>query len=144
MKYWPGSMTWEQITERIRSWSDGPITRDEAYEVMHIASVLGVFMRREEKQVSERDTKFAGFAAALLKEIDDAIGKQSKEAEKYGLSDKDEKRYAHELGTIIARRAYDLVKHTIECTEHIDLDRLSSDEHTERIPDLTELPEVAK
>lgn len=54
-KYWPGSLTWPEIVERIRSWSDGPITRDEAYEVMQVASVLGVFMRREEKQVSEQE-----------------------------------------------------------------------------------------
>lgn len=53
-KYWPGSMTWDEIVERVRSWSNGPITRDEAYEVMHIAGLLDVFGSREEKkQVDE-------------------------------------------------------------------------------------------
>lgn len=79
--------------------------------------LLGVFgfpedsQFREERRVSERDTKFAGFAALVLKEIDNTIGRQTKEAQEYGLTIKDEKMYAHELGTIIARRAYDLACH---------------------------------
>lgn len=77
--------------------------------------------------VSEiRDTQFAGFAELL-----------SNELRGWELSKPDVKQ-------IIARRAYDLVRHTIECTSHIDLDRLTSDEHTLRIPDLTTWPEETK
>ena len=58
--YWPGSMTWQEITERIRAWSDGPISRDEAYEVAQISGMLGVFgfpegsQFREEKESIKR------------------------------------------------------------------------------------------
>lgn len=145
--YWPGSLTWPEIVERIRSWSDGPITRDEAYEVMHIASILGVFTRREEQQVSklenvrvtlssegdlsqlrtlERDTQFIGFANALVDDLRRNVGMGNDERLPYV--------------QLIARRAYDLVKHAIEHIEHIDLDRLSSDEQVSKIPDLAELP----
>lgn len=107
---------------------------------MDIKYRLYRLLMTEEKQVSERDTKFAGFAALVLKEIDDVIGQQAKDAREYGLNDKTETACAHELGTLIARRAYDLVKHAIESIEHIDLDRLSSEEQVGRIPDLSELP----
>lgn len=52
-QYWPGSLTWEEIVSRVRSWSDGPITRDEAYEVIHVASLLGVFGHPEGSQFRE-------------------------------------------------------------------------------------------
>lgn len=73
--------------------------------------------------MSERDTHFLGFAKLLADELKVTGG--------YPIS---------EVKQLIARRAYDLVAHTIENTEHIDLDRLSTEEHVPRIPDLTAWP----
>lgn len=74
--------------------------------------------------MSDRDTHFLGFAKLLFREI--------KEEWNEDLS------FDATLHKIIARRAYDLVKHTIESTSHYDLDVLLSDEHVAIIPDLTE------
>lgn len=72
-----------------------------------------------------RDTQFQGFAKLLTDEL--------VQQTPLGISDEVEK--------IIARRAYDLVEHTLEHAETIAFDRLSIDEHVERlIPDMTKLP----
>lgn len=84
-----------------------------------------------------RDTQFAGFAALVLKEIDDAIGRQTKEALEHGLSGKDEKRFANELGVIIARRAYDLALHVVN--ETIGIGNTAKD-FVSSISDPAELP----
>lgn len=41
---------------------------------------------------------------------------------------------------IIARRAYDLVQHTVLSIGPADLDRLTTDECVQSVPDLAELP----
>lgn len=77
--YWPGSMSQDEIVKRIRSWSDGPISRDEAYEVIQVASLLGVFgfpegsQFQEEKQVREEteiaDEKIVRLEQALAETL---------------------------------------------------------------------------
>lgn len=49
---WPGTLSWDEIVATIRSWSDGPISRDEAYEVAQIAGLLGLFGFPKEEQTS--------------------------------------------------------------------------------------------
>jgi hypothetical protein len=78
--------------------------------------------------MSNRDTHFARFAMMLMDEILNVKGMYTNP------------NWRIDCQEVIARRAYDLVKHTIEQTEHINLDRLGPDEHVERIPDMTELP----
>lgn len=80
--------------------------------------------------MSERDTHFTGFADALFYALD--WNDINIDMENDGWEDR--------WKQIIARRAYDLVGHTIESTEHIDLDRLSTGEHITRIPDMPVLP----
>lgn len=80
----------------------------------------------------DRDTQFAGFTKALLKEMleqtqwegMDFNSDDTEEVEKYSL--------------IIARRAYDLVDHAVKygCKHGIIFCPI------EQIPDLTEFPEV--
>lgn len=79
----------------------------------------------EQTSNTDRDTHFAGFARSAIDEINGAYSED-------------------EEIIILARRAYDLVGHTIESTEHIDLDRLSTQEHILRIPDMPVLPEKGK
>lgn len=87
-----------------------------------------------------RDSQFQEFAKLLLKELIDSA------LDEYGLVIEGREQYAdlnHDLTVceeIIARRAYDLVKHTIENTAHIDLDRELPENHALLIPDMTELP----
>lgn len=78
-----------------------------------------------------RDTQFKKFADLLFDELFvdgdtwvDTINSYWKE----------------EWKETIARRAYDLVVHTLSNTSHIDLDRLSEEEHAARIPDMVEWP----
>jgi hypothetical protein len=78
---------------------------------------------------AERDTHFAGSARLVIKslpEFPNLLGYTIRE-------------WREEATTILAQYAYDLVQHTIENTAHIDLDMLLSDEHVERIPDMTEV-----
>lgn len=122
-KYWPGSLTWPEIVERVRSWSDGPITRDEAYEVMHVASLLGVFgfpegsQFREEKQVSARDTQFAGFAKGVWNEVTTLFESLEKEHvidDGCIMCNWTPEQIAQLVEPLIAHRAYDLVEHACE------------------------------
>ncbi len=76
-----------------------------------------------------RDTHFAGFADRLFWELH-ATGDVSFDNPHYY--------WSKQWKQVIARAAYDLVAHTILNTEHISLDRLSTPEHVERIPDLPE------
>lgn len=57
-KYWPGSMTWEEIVAQVRALPDDRFGHEEIAVTMHLAGILGVFgfpegsEFREEKQVS--------------------------------------------------------------------------------------------
>jgi len=57
--------------------------------------------------MAERDTRFAGFALLLLEEINNATS-YSARAEITG-----EQEFREKVGLLIARRAYDLVCHTV-------------------------------
>jgi hypothetical protein len=89
--------------------------------------------------VSARDTQFTGFAKLLLEELKPyqtmlLLALQS--------NDKREREWAENMiQTITARRAYDLTVHILSNTEHINLDRLTEEEHAARIPDMFEWPE---
>lgn len=139
--YWPGSMSWAQIVERIRSWSDSPvISRDEAYDVAHVAGLLGVFgfpegsIFQEERRVSERDTKFIGFARALY-------GEMALDAYMSGEQGHSEEARTQDQLQIIARRVYNLVKRACEDISMNQSDgRLSVEGMLSIITDLTELP----
>lgn len=86
--------------------------------------------------MSARDTQFAGFAKRLLEELKPyqamlLLALQS--------ADQREREWAENMiQTITAQRAYDLVVHTLSNTEHINLDRLTEEEHAARIPDMVE------
>lgn len=93
--------------------------------------------------IDRRDTQFSGFAQALTKELDEIVGDVTAWGVKHNIDD--ETRIAKELSyrwkVLIARRAYDLVAHTLWNTASLDLERLSIAENVERIPDLPVLPE---
>jgi hypothetical protein len=74
-----------------------------------------------------RDTQFQGFAKALMSELD-AVSTTT-----YASLDK--AREAYELA--IARRAYDLVKHTLD---HAPVREWAMPCHGSDIPDMTEWP----
>lgn len=59
-----------------------------------------------------RDDQFAGFASLLLKEIDHAIEAAADRAEQEDCAQTPQE-LTRMVGEIIARRAYDLVQHTI-------------------------------
>jgi hypothetical protein len=92
--------------------------------------------------MSERDTHFRGFAHLLMQEIDEQIGAVTEwgieheidSQEKIGLE------LYSRWRTVIARRAYDLVFHTIMNIDPYHLDALSTEEIPARIPDMTEWP----
>lgn len=88
--------------------------------------------------MSDRDTQFQGFAKALVDEL------MSLELVYAGVTidspSSMSRYYREEWEKIIARRAYDLVLHTVECVDMVDLARLFRQEIAERIPDMTELP----
>ena len=85
---------------------------------------------RENMSDNTRDTQFQGFAKLVWEEIANKFGEWW-ETDAAFTSDQSR--------DIIARRAYDLVKHTIENTAHIDLDRELPEDHALLIPDMTEL-----
>ena len=105
---------------------------DDLGERIHILLNEGyeVLDRRKNMSDNTRDTQFKGFAKSLIRELD-VVSTTT-----YASFDKAQE--AYEL--VIVRRAYDLVKHTIKNTDIVDLDRLTLDEHVERIPDMIELP----
>lgn len=76
-----------------------------------------------------RDIQFQGFASDLWDEII--------QAGIDGIYGEDPDSYCKR---IIARRAYDLVSHTVRNTSSRDLEVLDYDEIPPRIPDMTELP----
>ena len=73
-------------------------------------------------------TQFARFAQALWQEL---------LAVKGGYIEIGKHDIALEYTDILARRAYDLVAHTVYSIGPDDLDRLTSEECVQRIPDLT-------
>lgn len=77
---------------------------------------------------TDRDTHFNSFANNVLTAMMGECGY----IDLYDSDENEKARYAQ----IIAQNAYDLVGHTIENTEHIDLDRLSTQEHILKIPDM--------
>lgn len=91
--------------------------------------------RMDEQQSNPRDMQFKGFAKKLIEEM---LAQRQGNWIDFNDWDHDE---IEEYSQVIARRAYDLVEHTLSWTAHIDLDRLLPDEHATRIPDLTEWPE---
>lgn len=83
---------------------------------------------------TERDTHFAGFAQVLLQEMF--------EGRSYIDFSKFDEDVCEQYQLLFARRAYDLVHHAMWNIASIDLERLSMDECTHKIPDLSALPEV--
>lgn len=82
-----------------------------------------------------RDTHFAGFATRVIEEM-------LQQGDVWIETTSDD--WKEQWQAVIAQRAYDLVHHTIESMSHIDLDRLDTNEHVERIPDMEAFPEVRK
>jgi hypothetical protein len=83
-----------------------------------------------------RDTQFQGFAKVLLDELC--------EASIVMVETPFQDDWREEWEVTIARRAYDLVSHTIRNTSSRDLDVLDYDEIPPRIPDMLELPKEQK
>lgn len=80
--------------------------------------------------MSVRDTKFAGFARAVVDEL------VSNGPSGWGYD---------EVSLCLARRAYDLVTHAFEAVNPIALQStLDEEEVTRTIPDMPELPEDEK
>ena len=63
-----------------------------------------------------RDTQFTGFARALLKELDEAIGGEANRVTR-GETPLTREAFAQMLGDILAGRAYDLAVHV---TSHME------------------------
>jgi hypothetical protein len=78
-----------------------------------------------------RDTQFMGFAKALYEELTQNVILTNR-----GLSQIEAFKKDQEL--LIARRAYDLVEHTLNYTTE-SMARMFTDEAIEAIPDMTEL-----
>jgi hypothetical protein len=85
---------------------------------------------------NERDTHFAGFARLLRQDIFAKLNFLD-----FGFSDQQQATIDRGVDKMIAQRVYDLVMHTLLHVEHIDLDRLTDEEHAKKIPDLTEWPQ---
>ena len=83
----------------------------------------------------DRDEHFRGFAKLLFDDVA-AMFMKWVVATRW-----EREEPAHDIQLYLARRAYDLVHHTLLHVEHINLDSLSYEEHVTRIPDMTELPE---
>lgn len=81
----------------------------------------------------ERTTHFAGFAKAVQRRLDNKVCGIS-------VDEWTPTKSAKMTQDILAQAFYDLVCHTLENIAHIDLDRLCTNEHVLRIPDLTKLP----
>ena len=87
----------------------------------------------------QRDTHFRGFANLLFDDVEGmfmdlacakfVVGYEAEQAQ-----------IVNDIQLFLARRAYDLVLHTLLHVEHINLDQLGYEEHVTRIPDMTELP----
>jgi hypothetical protein len=82
-----------------------------------------------------RDTHFQGFAHLLQDELNNAWEYYAR-----NLASISSEEYKQEIALILARRAYDLVKHSIECAYPDWLDAHDYDDIPERITDLTEWP----
>lgn len=82
--------------------------------------------------MSNKDQQFSGFAKAVVDKI-------------YGLDKTAFPRILspEEAQIVLARAAYDLVAHTLDKVERINLDRLDIAENVECIPDLPVLPQEA-
>ena len=90
---------------------------------------------------NERDTKFAGFAKLLYEKMrGDIAGLIVAVGSPLATKQQEIDFYENMLQQTIAQGSYDLAKWTLLHTSHLDLDRLDSDEHVQRIPDLTEWP----
>jgi hypothetical protein len=89
--------------------------------------------------MNERDTQFKGFATLLRQDI----FKQLQWLD-FGFTPKQQESIDRAIEKLIARRAYDLVKHAIEsCTlqeENVGA-RMNEDYLLSNIPDMTEWPE---
>lgn len=86
---------------------------------------------------SARDTQFKGFANLLMQEIDEQVGAVTQWGVEHDIDDQAKigQELASRWQTVIARRAYDLVQHTLN---HAPMTEYYAD--VEDIPDLTELP----
>jgi len=84
--------------------------------------------------MTDRDTHFQGFAKRLNEDINTLACSYTA-----GTFPGHETLQAR-IETIVARRAYDLVRHAIESIGPYDLDCLSTDECVMRVPDLPDLP----
>jgi len=87
-------------------------------------------MSSKKEQANERDTHFTGFAKLLYDELENLRYRRPFTPDEY----------VREVQTIIARRAYDLVFHTLMEVDPAWLDMLDTSEWTGRIPDMTEWP----
>jgi len=91
------------------------------------------YMSSKKEQANERDTHFAGFAKLVAEELPDPPIDDSY----LGLPTAE---WKETIQKIIARRAYDLVFHTLMEVDPAWLDMLDTSEWTGRIPDMTEWP----
>lgn len=87
-----------------------------------------------EQITSPRDTQFAGFAKLLMQELI--------QADTGNIHTGDDGALSRTWEALIARRAYDLVTHTVLSLGPANLDVLTADECVQRVPDLAELPTV--
>jgi hypothetical protein len=84
--------------------------------------------RKEGATMTNRDTHFKQFAQALMADLS-------------GIDAQNWRQFVLEGEPILARRAFDLVHHTMLSTSCHDLDVLSTQECVLRIPDMAVLPE---
>lgn len=97
--------------------------------------------------MSARDTQFAGFARALLDEIESVSADYSPPPGRYITGSP---KWEEVVRGIIARRAYDLVEHTLDACDQLESDAgleshgFTSDYLLSSIPDLTTWPEETK
>ena len=95
--------------------------------------------------MSKRDTQFANFARLLLAEFDSAIEEESTQIIARGYYGS-EQAFANRLGTIIARRAYDLARHVAESIEEQESNAQYDHQHIHveymlpRVPDMAAWP----
>ncbi len=89
--------------------------------------------------MSERDTHFRGWAKRVQQELDMVLQKQVGFIYS-GVTLYNGDEIHRLLEQVLARRAYDLVSHTILNIDPYHLDALPSEEIPARIPDMTEWP----
>lgn len=87
-----------------------------------------------EQIMRPRDTQFVGFAKLLVEEL--------LQADTSEIHTGDDGTLSRTWETLIARRAYDLVTHAVLSIGPADLDRLTTDECVQSVPDLAKLPVV--